>query len=81
MNKRVTEIVRNRRKIYESERCVFVSEAGTQIQYTIRKILVALLNKLGIKRATIHSIRHTFVSILVMAGVDLPTVQKLMGHS
>jgi integrase len=29
----------------------------------------------------LHTLRHTFISHLVMAGVDLPTVQKLAGHA
>ena len=29
---------------------------------------------------TFHDLRHTFVSRLVMSGVDLPMVQALMGY-
>jgi integrase len=34
----------------------------------------------GVKNFTWHCLRHTFASRLVMAGVDLRTVQQLMGH-
>ena len=39
-----------------------------------------LCRRVGIKDFSWHCLRHTFASRLVMAGVDLRTVQELMGH-
>ncbi|MFQ5658232.1 MAG: tyrosine-type recombinase/integrase [Candidatus Methylomirabilales bacterium] len=41
---------------------------------------VELAEKAGVKDFTFHGLRHTFCSRLVMAGVDIRTVQVLARH-
>ncbi|MBO0858179.1 MAG: tyrosine-type recombinase/integrase [Chloracidobacterium sp.] len=35
----------------------------------------------GVHGVTLHTLRHTFGTRLVASGVDLRTVQELMGHA
>ena len=45
-----------------------------------REAFDAALKRAEIEDASLHSLRHTFASHLVMRGVDLVTVSRLLGH-
>ena len=47
----------------------------------VRKYFIALYDKLGISGATIHSFRHTFISILYDLGLDPKRIQTYAGHA
>lgn len=53
---------------------------GKQIKCGIDDSLRTAVKKARLKDVTLHTLRHTFASQLVMAGVPLREVQELMGH-
>ena len=53
---------------------------GTQWLNNISRDFAVLCKRAGLENCTLHVLRHTFASNLMMSGVDLGTVQKLMGH-
>lgn len=83
MNEAVYRVLsRQPRVIASGKACpyVFANPDGTPYR-DIRTALATALKAAEITRhIRIHDLRHTFASHLVMAGVDMRTVAKLMGH-
>lgn len=66
-----------------SSKHLFVSDntVGLIDASTIQKTFAAALKQTGIhKKATPHTLRHSYATHLVEAGVSLRTVQQLLGH-
>ena len=82
MNDRVMEILRSLPSRLKSE-WVFPSETGEtplNANNFINRVFRPALKEAKITDFRWHDLRHTFGSRLVMAGVDLRTVQELMRH-
>lgn len=48
---------------------------------TVNQTLHVILSRIGAdKRLTFHSARHTFATLLGQRGVDMQTIQQLLGH-
>jgi site-specific recombinase XerD len=82
MNERVAEILRNLPSRLKSE-WVFPSNSGktpVNANNFVNRVFKPALSEAKISDFHWHDLRHTFASRLTMKGVDLRTVQELMGH-
>jgi integrase len=59
---------------------LFPSRSNPDKPMTISRSHLTVCRKIGLE-FRLYDLRHTFGSRAAMAGVDLPTLKELMGHS
>ena len=80
----VVEYLRVYRQLYPSDDWVFSGQykgealSGRTVQQVMKN---AVINAGLEKRATVHTLRHSFATHLLERGTDIRYIQQLMGHS
>jgi integrase/recombinase XerD len=70
-------------RAFKPKEWLFEGRKGNQYgRRTVGKIITTATQKAGLdKNVTPHTMRHSFATHLMEAGVALPIIQKLLGHS
>lgn len=83
LSEKLLSALREYYKIYKPSVWLFNGQNGGQYsKRSVQKILDNILSKLKInKKATIHTLRHSYATHLLESGTDIRFIQELLGHN
>jgi site-specific recombinase XerD len=80
----VVFLLNDYRKLYPNDEWVFAGQyKGEALSgRTVQQVMKNAVTKAGLeKKATVHTLRHSFATHLLESGTDIRYIQKLLGHS
>ena len=80
----IVAYLRNYRTLYPSDDWVFTGQyKGEALSgSTVQAVMKQAVTKAGLeKKATVHTLRHSFATHLLESGTDIRYIQQLLGHS
>ncbi len=75
------DLIKILNKLPKTSDYVFLNSNGRKYGFHLTERVKRLARSIGISDMTVHALRHTFISHLVMNGVDLVSIKELAGHS
>lgn len=81
LDQQTTLIFKSYIKNKPEKRPIFIKDRERIFNSTLNDRLYKYCNQLDIKKVSIHSLRHTYASVLLTNGVSVESISRYLGHS